>query len=152
MTAVALKTELLQHCQQQVESRYFRIKQAIGGIEEALLEESKSSSGDKHETGRAMLQIDRENAGRQLLEIEKVVQLLKKIDIAATSNYARLGSLVYTDRFTYFISISIGTVSIGKKDYLCVALNSPVGLLLSGKMKGDEFILNGSSYKITDVK
>lgn len=152
MTAVELKTELLQHCQKQVENRYSKIKTTIADIEESLLEESKSSSGDKHETGRAMLQIDRENAGKQLKEIEKIIQLLKKIDVNATSDYARLGSLVYTDMFIYFISLSIGAVSIGKTDYLCVALNSPVGLLLSGKKKGDEFNFNGNSYKITSVK
>jgi hypothetical protein len=152
MTAVEIKTELLQHCQKQVDNRYSKIKQTIADIEDSLLEESKSSSGDKHETGRAMLQIDRENAGKQLQEIEKIVPLLKKIDVNATSDYARLGSLVYTDRFTYFISLSIGTVSIGKTDYLCVALNSPVGLLLSGKKKQDEFNLNGTIYKITSVK
>lgn len=152
MNVVNLKTELLQHCQKQVENRYSKIKQTIADIDESLLEESKSSSGDKHETGRAMLQIDRENTGKQLNEIEKSVQLLKKIDVNATSDYARLGSLVYTDRFTYFISLSIGTVPIGGTDYLCVALNSPVGMLISGKMKGDEFNLNGNIYKITAVK
>lgn len=152
MTAVELKTELLQYCQKQVDNRYSKIKQTITDIEESLLEESKSSSGDKHETGRAMLQIDRENAGKQLQEIEKIVPLLKKIDVKATSDYARLGSLVYTDKFVYFISLSIGAVSIAKTDYLCVALNSPVGVLISGKKKGDEFILNGNRYKITSVK
>ncbi len=152
MTAVELKTELLQHCQKQVGARYSKIKQTITDIEESLLEESKSSSGDKHETGRAMLQIDRENAGKQLQEIEKIIPLLKKIDVQATSDYARLGSLVYTDKFIYFISLSIGSVSIGKTDYFCVALNSPVGLLISGKKKGDEFNLNGNVYKITSVK
>jgi hypothetical protein len=152
MTILALKTELLQHCQSQVDIRYSKIKQTIAAIEESLFEESKNSSGDKHETGRAMLQIDRENAGRQLQEIEKVVLLLKKIDVKATSDYARLGSLVYTDRFTYFISISIGTVIVEKTNYLCVALNSPVGILISGKKKGEEFNLNGEIYKIKDVK
>ena len=152
MTALEIKNELLQHCQKQVDNRYSKIKQTIADIEESLLEEAKSSSGDKHETGRAMLQIDRENAGKQLQEIEKVAQLLKKIDVKATSDYARLGSLVYTDRFTYFISLSIGTVTLGKTDYLCVALNSPVGLLISGKKKDDEFTLNGNSYKITGIK
>lgn len=151
MTATELKTQLLQHCQKQVDSRYSRIKQTIADIVESLLEESKSSSGDKHETGRAMLQIDRENAGKQLLEIEKIAQLLNKIDVKTSSDYARLGSLIYTDKFKYFISISVGAVSIENTDYLCVALNSPVGLLLSGKKKGEDFILNGSSYKITNV-
>lgn len=152
MTVVELKTQLLQYCQKQVDGRYSKIRQTITGIEESLLEESKSSSGDKHETGRAMLHIDRENTGKQLLEIEKVAQLIRKINVNATSDYARLGSLVYTDRFTYFISISIGTVSIENTDYLCVALNSPVGLLISGKKKGDGFLLNEIHYKITNVE
>ena len=151
MTAVEIKTELLQHCQKQVDNRYFKIKQTITDIEDSLMEESKNSSGDKHETGRAMLQIDRENAGKQLQEIEKILPLLKKIDVNATSDYVRLGSLVYTDRFTYFISLSIGSVALEKTDYLCVALNSPVGLLLSGKKKGEEFNLNGAAYKITEI-
>ena len=152
MNPIDVKTELFRHCQNQVDARYSKIKQTIAAIEESLLQESKSSSGDKHETGRAMLQIDRENAGRQLLEIEKIVQILSKIDVLATSDYARLGSLVYTDRFIYFISLSIGTVSIENTDYLCVALNSPVGLLISGKMKDETFNLNGIEYQITSVK
>ena len=152
MTVLELKTQLLQHCIIQVESRYSKIRETIAGIEESLFQESKSSVGDKHETGRAMLQIDRENAGRQLYEAEKVALLLKKIDVYAISDYARLGSLVYTDKFIYFISISIGTASIEETDYLCVALNSPVGLLISGKSDGDEYVLNGIHHKIISVK
>lgn len=152
MTVIEIKTQLLQECKRQVDSRYSKIKQTISDIEESLLEESKRSSGDKHETGRAMLQIDRENAGKQLLEIEKIIQILKKIDVETSSDYARLGSLVYTDKFKYFISLSIGNISIKEVDYLCVALNSPVGLLLSGKKKGEEFSLNGNINKILEVK
>lgn len=152
MTVVALKSQLVEHCNRQVDDRYKKIKQAIAGIEESLFEESKSSVGDKHETARAMLQIDRENVGRQLHEIEKIAQILNKIDVKATSDYARLGSLVYTDKFIYFISVSIGSVSMENTDYLCVALNSPVGLLISGKRVGDEFMLNGTQYKIKYVK
>lgn len=152
MTTIEIKTELLEHCQKQVDTRYSKIKQTIAGIEESLFKEDKNSSGDKHETGRAMLQIDRENTGKQLQEVEKIAQLLKRIDVRAYSDYARLGSLVYTDKFAYFISISVGNVSIGKSDYLCVALNSPVGMLLSGKKKGDGFTMNGNTIKISDVK
>ncbi|WP_313112788.1 3-oxoacyl-ACP synthase [Aequorivita sediminis] len=152
MTVLEIKSELLQHCQNQVGVRFSKIKQTIADIEESLFDESKSSAGDKHETARAMLQIDRENAGRQLQEIEKLNQLLKKIDIKATSDYARLGSLIDTDKFNYFISISIGAVTIDNIEYLCVALNSPVGKLLSGKRKGENFTLNGNDYKIKKVE
>lgn len=151
MNTVSIKTELLNHCQKQVDNRYSKIMRTIADIEESLMEESKSSSGDKHETGRAMLQIDRENAGKQLQEIEKVIQILKRIDVHAQSDYARLGSLVSTDSFIYFISISIGNVFLSNTQYLCVALNSPVGLVISGKSKGDKFTFNGTVYEITEI-
>ena len=146
-----LKTALLNHCIEVVEKRFSQIKQTIAGIEESLVEESKSSAGDKHETGRAMLQIDRENAGKQLLEIEKLQQLVRKIDINSKSDYVRLGSLVYTNQATYFIGISIGAVTVGKTNYMCVALNSPIGQLLSGKKKGDMFMFNEKEYSIKSV-
>jgi len=128
-----------------------RIKQNISDIEESLLEESKSSAGDKHETGRAMLQIDRENAGKQLMEIEQVQAVLKKIDVQTTSTYARLGSLVYTSQANYFLSISIGEVKIGKSAYFCVSLNSPIGQVISGKSKEDKFSFNGKDFIIKSI-
>jgi hypothetical protein len=151
MNTKAIKSTLFEQCSKVVENRFQKIKQVIADIEESLLEESKSSSGDKHETGRAMLQIDRENAGRQLLEIENLQILLRKIDVLTTSTYARLGSLVYTDRGNYFIGISIGPVVVGKTNYLCVALHSPIGNLLAGKKKGDSFSFNDLQYKVTQI-
>jgi transcription elongation GreA/GreB family factor len=152
MTEKEIKYSLLEHCKTTVEKRYKKITQTIADIQESLLEEDKSSAGDKHETGRAMLQIDRENAGKQLREIEIIQKILPKIDINAVSDYARLGSLVYTENATYFISISVGDVLVSKTHYLCVALHSPIGSFLTGKKKGDSFSFNGKTYTIKGVK
>ncbi len=152
MTSLEIKTFLFAFCQSQVQQRYDKINQTLASIVESLLEESKSSSGDKHETGRAMLHIDRENAGRQLLEVEKLFEILNKIDITKQSDYIRLGSLVHTDKFSYFISLSMGNVKFDNKEFLCVAFNSPVGSLLAGKTAGDNFILNNAIYEITAVE
>ncbi len=151
MTDKELKVELLEHCKETVEKRYSKIKQTISDIEESLEDESKSSAGDKHETGRAMLQIDRENAGKQLHEIENLQALVKKIEIKVISDYVRLGSLVYTSNGSYFVSISIGLVTVGKTGYFCVALQSPIGQLLSGKKKGESFAFNGKEFVVKSI-
>lgn len=151
MKPLELKTQLLEIVTNQVTNRFAKIKQTIAVIEESLLEESKSSSGDKHETGRAMLQIDRENAGRQLAEVEYVMAVVKKIDIKATSDYIRLGSIAYTNNGNYFISLSIGLVKVADKNMLCIALNSPIGLLLSGKKIGETFHFNNKDFTILKV-
>ena len=151
MIVEQLKESLHEQCSQVVEKRYLRVKQMIADIAESLLEESKSSAGDKHETGRAMLQIERENAGKQLFEIENLQSLIRKIDIKATSDYARLGSLVYTNHGAFFISISIGMLVVEENNYICVALHSPIGNLLAGKKKTEAFKFNDLEYFILQV-
>ncbi|MAP55711.1 3-oxoacyl-ACP synthase [Altibacter sp.] len=152
MTVIELKSALKDQCALVVEKRFQKIKQSIADIEESLLEESKNSSGDKHETGRAMLQIDRENAGKQLQEIENLQSLVKKIDVKATSDYARLGSLVYTNHGTFFISISKGATVVNELTYFCVALHSPIGNFLSGKRIKDSFTFNEKEYTISSIQ
>ncbi|MDT0555632.1 3-oxoacyl-ACP synthase [Patiriisocius hiemis] len=151
MNTSQLKTILLEHCKAFTENRFEKVKNTITSIEESLFDQSKSSAGDKHETGRAMLQIDRENAGRQLHEIEKLQEILKKVDVTKSSKNISLGSLVETDMVTYFISISAGNVTLNKTQYCCVALQAPIGQLLFGKKEGDSLIFNGKVIGIKSV-
>ena len=80
MDTLELKFKLQQQCKDLIKLRYISINKTISNIEYSLKEESKSTSGDKHQTGRAMLQIERENAGNQLREIEKVMHQLAKVN------------------------------------------------------------------------
>jgi transcription elongation GreA/GreB family factor len=152
MMAKELKKVLLGRCSLEVENRFQKIKKVLDDIKVSLLEESKSSAGDKHETGRAMLQIERENAGHQLREIENLQSLIRKIDIVTVSDYARLGSLVYTNHGIYFISISIGEIKVEDENYYCIALHSPIGNFLAGKKKEDTFMFNETEFKILTIK
>ncbi len=151
MTVLEIKTALLEACHENVDKRFDKVNKTIAGIVEALGSASKSSAGDKHETARAMLQIDRENAGKQLGELENLERLLPKVDILATTDYARLGSLVQTNHGTFFISISLGVVTLSKTTYYCVALQAPIGKELAGTKQNDHFAFNGKTYKIISI-
>lgn len=151
MTNKELKVVLLKECSRIVEERHQRVKLSIKGIEESLFEESKSSAGNKHETGRAMLQIERENAGKQLQEVERIIHLLKRITIDTTSDTAHLGSLVYTSTKTYFISVSVGVIEVNSENYLAVSPQSPIGQILMGKKERAKLSFNGASFSITNV-
>lgn len=151
MNPKELKSALLKVCYQNVEERLERVKNAIKDIEASLIEESKSSAGDKHETGRAMLQIERENAGKQLLAVENLRQTLNKIDLNNPSNHVHLGSLVYTSQGVFFLSISAGAIVIESTTYLAVSHNSPIGHLLMGKEEGEQFSFHDLDYKLTKV-
>ena len=151
MTILELKFELQQQCKDLIKLRYDSINKTISDIEYSLKEESKSTSGDKHHTGRAMLQIERENAGNQLREIEKVMHELGKVGISLESETIRLGSIVETNQSNFFMSISVGKLETNNLIYLGVAPKSPIGMCLLGKTKGDQFNFNGKVYKILAV-
>jgi transcription elongation GreA/GreB family factor len=152
MNTKELKLALLQECSRIIDERFHRIKKSISDIETSLYEESKSSAGDKHETERAMLQIERENAGKQLIEVEKVQQILHRIDVNLSSEFAHLGSLVYTTHGNYLISVSIGALEIDSINYFAVAPDSPIGHLLIGKKEGERFSFNDREYELTKLR
>ena len=151
MTPIRLKESLLLKCAEWISLRKEHIMRNISNIENALFEESKGTSGDKHHTGRAMLQIDRENAGKQLQEIEKVVALFSKITFLESATNIRLGSLVETSNGTYFISISAGVIQFKNKDFYCISPGSPIAQLLLGKKQGEVIHFNSKALKIHAV-
>ena len=138
-------------CSKLIDERRSTILNVIADIESSLRTASKSTSGDKHHTERAILQIERENAGRQLHEIEKVKIQLSKVNISTTSERVRSGSLVTTNHGIFFISISVGSLCIDEAIYLGVAPKSPIGLLLLGKKAGDRFLFNQREYLLLEV-
>lgn len=146
-----IKTQLLQLCNQSLETRLQSVLAVIEDIKQSLQSETKSSAGDKHETGRAMLQLEREKAGHQLAEIEKTKQILSKINTELTYKNIGLGSVVYTTTSNYFISISAGELKVENKTFYAISANTPIGQLLLGKSVGDVINFRNLEFKITKV-
>ncbi|QIJ88954.1 MULTISPECIES: 3-oxoacyl-ACP synthase [Mesoflavibacter] len=147
----SIKTQLLQLCNQSLETRLQSVLAVIEDIKQSLQSETKSSAGDKHETGRAMLQLEREKAGHQLAEIEKTKQILSKINTESTSKNIGLGSVVYTTTSNYFISISAGELKVDGEMFYAISASTPIGQLLLGKSIGDEVVFRNMSFKITKI-
>lgn len=102
----------------------------------------------KHETGRAMLQLEREKAGQQLAEVEKLKEALSKIDVTKSSETIGLGSVVYTSKINYFIAISAGQLEVGSHKFFAISPNTPIGLLLMGKKPMDKISFREQSFVI----
>jgi transcription elongation GreA/GreB family factor len=146
-----IKKELLENCFSFVEEREKTVNEIIASNQKALQSETKSSAGDKHETGRAMLQLEMEKAGQQLSSIQVMKLVLQKIDIKNSSENIRLGSLVITNKGNYFLAVSVGKVMVKNKSYFVVSTSSPIGKLLLGKQKGDAFVFNGMKFQIVEI-
>lgn len=146
-----LKEQLFKACKAFVNKRLQTVEEIIYFNQKALQSETKSSAGDKHETGRAMLQLEMEKAGQQLLGIQQMKEVLAKIEVSKTSKVAHLGSIVYTQKTTYFLSVSVGKIIHNNTSFFAISLQSPIGLLLLGKQENDSFFFNGEQLKIIKI-
>ncbi|WP_194766368.1 3-oxoacyl-ACP synthase [Tamlana sp. I1] len=143
-----IKATLYRLCDDFVNRRFQTIQSTINEIQLSLTSETKSSAGDKHETGRAMLQLEREKAGQQLAEVEKTKEILSKVNPSKTSKIIGLGSVVYTSKANYFIAISAGELQINTQKFYAISPNTPIGLLLMGKTVGDTIIFRNEGFEI----
>ncbi len=146
------KKELLhEFCQVYVATRISRIQQNIAGIQESLSAETKSSAGDKHETGRAMLQLEREKLGQQLAEIERTQSILSKTPLKTNTKIVGLGSLVITTKATYYIAISAGAYTTNTETIFCISAQTPMATLLMGRAVNDVVSFRGENITILNI-
>ena len=146
-----LKEKLHKQCQDALNQRLEAIKSTISDIQNSLQSETKSTAGDKHETGRAMLQLEREKAGNQLAELQKQIGILHKINPEMSYSKVALGSLVKTTVSNYFIGVSVGEITIENETFYAISLSTPIGQLLVSKGVGDDIQFRMQKFTITDI-
>lgn len=146
-----VKEALLSKCNNFVNNKLATIETIMSENRIALEQESKSSAGDKHETGRAMLHLEMEKASQQLGVAKQMKEVLDKIQLNSVSKKIKLGSLITTDQGIYFLSISAGEISLGDKLYYAISPSSPIGSLLIGKEKGEKILLNSKVITVLSI-
>lgn len=146
-----IKLKLYQQCVDFVDQRINNSLTAISNAQESANTEVKSSAGDKHETGRAMAQLETEKNAIQLAEANKLKQVIGLINPEKASEKVELGALVVTNSGNYYISVSIGKMTIDSVLYFGVSAVSPIGQALLNHKKGDEVIFNGKKFSIKEI-
>lgn len=146
-----IKHQLYRACQEYLQKRIDAARQAIDAAQQSANDETKSSSGDKYETGRAMMQLEVEKNASQLAESMKLKYTLDQIRLDHASATVQSGSLVVTDREVFFMAISLGKVKVEDKSYLVISPASPLGQNLMGLESGDQTIFKGQAYIIQEI-
>lgn len=146
-----IKEALFNHCKASLKKRMNVLEHQKKSLQSDLTLETKSSAGDKYETGRAMIQLEREKLGNQIKEIELKYQKLNSVKEHKISISVRLGSVVFTDNANYYISIATDFCEIDSKLYYCISTQSPIGKLLIGKKTNDCIQYNGVKSEILEI-
>ena len=149
---VSLKTKIYKVCIQQLDDEIAYLQSALNDLTEGAENDSKSSAGDKHETARAMIQIEHEKIGKQLNDTLSQKAAIEQIDPTQLSAIIGTGSLVKTNRAYLFMIAALGKMNVEGTDVMpTLSMQSPLGQKLSGLKAGDAAEINGTHYMIEEV-
>ena len=144
------KEQVLQHCQEMIDGQIAELSSEIAKVEESAANETKSSMGDKYETGREMMM-------QEKVKLNERLQLLKNHKVAlnavddTTHEMVKLGSLVCTNQATFFIVSAIGNVTVKGTPVFVISQAAPLAREMMGKREGEEIRFNGRAQKVLAV-
>jgi len=147
-----IKINLFKHCEIELKKKLNTFYNQKKELKQALNSESKSSAGDKHEIGRAMIHLEMEKLGNLITEAEQNFKKLQSIkNHNNNTEVIGLGSAVLTDKANYYISIAADIYKINSKMFYCISPKSPIGKLLIGKKLDDKIEFNNQVIKIIKI-
>ncbi|QDH79255.1 hypothetical protein FKX85_09510 [Echinicola soli] len=127
------------------------IVSSIEQLKQSAAEDTKSSAGDKYETGREMVRQEINKA--ELMHSEYCVQmdLLRSIDPNEEHEKVRPGSLVSTDRAVMFIAIGFGKIEVNGQVVFVISPQAPLARLMMDKATGESLTFNGATQQLVQV-
>ncbi len=146
-----IKQSLIKQCEEIVQQKIDMFEKLMNESQESANNETKSSAGDKFETGRAMMQAERDKNAQQLSEAMRVKMKLDLLKRTSVSEKISFGSIVITSFGNYFISISAGRLIVDNEKYFAISPQAPLAQILLQKKTEDIIEFNDREIKIIEV-
>ena len=146
-----LKQCVYNTCLQLLNNKIQALQNILRQLSEGAISDGKSSAGDKHETARAMMQLEQEKISKQLDEMLIQKETLLKIDSALKSEQITKGSLVKTNKGYLFVSVALGKISVEGIDVIALSTQSPLGVKLMGLTETSSITINEITYSVEEI-
>ena len=137
-------------CHAFIEQRISAARTAMQAAQESSSSETKSSAGDKYETGREMANAERDRNAAHMQQAQQLQAELARISPDAVCDTVRPGALVSTSMGRFYISISAG--KLDGQDVFAVSPAAPVAVALRGLRAGEEAAFNGKTVRVLAVE
>ena len=148
---MTLKESIHQVLRIQLTFRIDEIQNILDDLHLSGSHDTKSSAGDKHETGVAMAQLEQEKLRYQIYEFQKMQDVVQKINPSKSNSKINLGSLVETDKGWFYISVGLGSLTFKEQVIFAINPEAPVAKALIAKEKGDSIHFNGVESNVLQV-
>ncbi len=146
------KSQVFQAAFDLLEEKNKLLSSELKSLEQSIHEDTKSSAGDKYETGREMIRQEIGKVENQFKQNKMfVMELTHYLDAQKPSLKISEGSLVCWGEDWLFISISIGQIEVNGQKVFLLSKNSPLGNELLGKGKQDQVTFRGKSKMIKEL-
>jgi len=149
--SITIKEKLHLACEEHILQKIEVAQREMNSAQEAANNESKSTAGDKHDTARAMMHIQKEQNARLLADANQLQIGLAKINPQISLDSAVLGSLVQTNHETFYISVGLGKITVEGTVYYALSVQSPLSKAMAGLKSGNTFQVNGREYRIESI-
>lgn len=143
------KEEILNHIKVRVAEKVQQLERLIAETRSSN-NDTKSSMGDKYETGREMLQQEINHLQRQLNEALNQQMVLQKITVEPSFKVQN-GALVKTNKGMFYISASVGEIVSENQKIMTVSVESPLVKTMFGKELGAQFVMNNLQQTIEGI-
>ena len=147
---MTVKSVLHALCHVFIEQRIAAARTAMQAAQESSSSETKSSAGDKYETGREMANAERDRNAAHMQQAQQLQAELGRISPETACDAVRPGALVHTSLGVFYVSISAGKLE--GHDVFAVSAAAPVAVVLKGLRVGQEAVFNGKTVRVLAVE
>ena len=113
-------------------------RSAMEELSSSLGKETKSTAGDKHETGRAMVQREMEQAGERLARCEALCAMATQLDLDRARDEVGPGAIVVSGQARLLIGVGLGPFEVpGLGRFQAISADAPIAGVLSGATEGE---------------
>ncbi|MGB3586963.1 MAG: GreA/GreB family elongation factor [Tunicatimonas sp.] len=145
-----MKKQIFESCKNQLTEQISGLQTELQGYKSAVSDETKSSVGDKYETGRAMLHLEQERLYKQLAEAERLYNLLISLPNQVCKK-VQPGSLVKTSQGLFYFAVGLGQVKVDDLTAFCVSLKSPIGQALLNCEVGEVVSFQQQKWEVLEI-
>lgn len=145
------KLDILDHIKGDLLARIKEADAELASLQTSQRSDTKSSAGDKHETSRAMAQLEIERQLERIAGARALLDLADKVVLDRACDKIGFGNLVTTSTGLYFVALAFGRVVLQGKTCYCISLQSPIGTALKGLSKGEGFEFQGRTVLVEHI-
>lgn len=146
----AYKERLLKSSLDFLSKKIDEVDKSLKDLQSSANQESRSSMGDKYETGRSMALLEKEKLHSLYENLTSQYKILSQIK-PKVSEKVESGTIIFTKGNLFLVSVPLGNIEFEGKKIFLLSPTAPLATAVSGLKEGDPYVFQGKREKIEEL-